>query len=102
MHDSLFTFVQRQNSVGGRYWNLNLQSLLTHGTVEFRLFNSTVNTEALRLMVELSSRLVRAVRTKDPALLEYMRGKTDAQVRLDGMDKALGVDLGRHASTRRN
>lgn len=74
-----------------RYHTLNLQSLFEHGTVEFRLFNSTLNTEAIETMVDFSQKLVRAVREQDPRLLNYMY--STKKPTLNGLAGALGLKL---------
>lgn len=58
--------------VQDRHHALNLQSYSKYQTVEFRLFNSTFDIEALQLMLDFSIKLVHAIRTQDPGLMEYL------------------------------
>lgn len=51
---------------------LNLQSLRRFQTVEFRLFNSTFDIEALELMSDFATKVVEAVRQKNPQLIQFL------------------------------
>lgn len=75
-----------------RYHALNLQSYNSYGTIEFRLFNSTFNVEALELMSDFALKMVKGVRTKNSKLLTYLSQNED-RVDLDGIAKALGMKL---------
>ena len=45
-----------------RYHGVNLHSFVTHGTVEFRVFNSTLNAARIAAYVAMSNAVVQAVR----------------------------------------
>lgn len=75
-----------------RYHALNLQSYPTHGTIEFRLFNSTFNVQALELMSDFAIKMVKGVRTKNPKLLAYL-SENEGRIDLDGIAKALGMKI---------
>lgn len=96
---SVYSFFDQLGANYDRYHALNLRSYLQHQTVEFRLFNSTLNIEALDLMVDFSSKLVKAVRTKKPELLNYLT-KDEKSIELDQLAKVLDLKLG-NPETRR-
>lgn len=84
--------LQQLISAQNRNHALNLQSYPIYGTVEFRLFNSTFNLEALDLMSDFAIKLVKGVRTKNPKLIAYLTQNED-NIQLDGISKALGLKL---------
>ncbi len=51
---------------------LNPLAYRRHGTVEFRIFNSTTDRVSIRGMVDFSRQFVRAVRNGDPKLFRYI------------------------------
>lgn len=78
-----------------RYHTLNLKSLERFGTVEFRLFNSTVDTGHINYYINFSRGLVEAVRQKDPRLIQYLRDHLNAgDLKLVDLAKALDLDIG--------
>ena len=78
-----------------RYKALNIKSLSSHQTVEFRLFNSTLSTKKIDLMLNFSSSLVRAVREKDPRLIEFLsHHREDQELSFVQLAKALDMDIG--------
>jgi hypothetical protein len=78
--------------VGERYRMLNWQSYKRHGTVEFRLFNSTLNEDGLRLMQDFSSRLVAALQSPESPLFRYLK-EIDAQsVDIEDLLGVLGLE----------
>ncbi len=77
-----------------RHHALNLHALKRHGTLEFRMFNSTLDVPGLRLMIDFSHRLVHAVRNSDPKLMAYLESLEGQEADLFGLSKAIGVDLG--------
>jgi|GEM_PF-1897171 len=81
-------FILRQN----RYHGLNLHSYFKFSTVEFRVFNSTFDLASLTLMADFSMKLVQGVRTKDPALMEYLTRSNDP-IQLDRLASILGMKL---------
>lgn len=93
--DRYFVRESKHDNVG-RLYALNLLSLLKHGTVEFRLFNSTMNPEEIELMVDFSARLVKAVRTKDVRLEKIIKD-TSQEITFIRIAKALDMKL-THAS----
>jgi len=74
----------------GRYWSIDTQTV--HETIEFRLFNSTLNTNAIELMIDYCGKFIKAVRAKDPRLVQYLQSGDDT---LEGFVKALDVKLGK-------
>jgi hypothetical protein len=78
-----------------RHHALNLHALKRHGTIEFRMFNSTLDAPGLRLMIDFSHRLVHAVRNSDPKLMAYLESLEGQEAELFGLSKAIGVDLGK-------
>jgi hypothetical protein len=79
-----------------RHHALNLHALKRHGTVEFRMFNSTLDVAGLDLMIGFSHRLVHAVRNSDPKLMAYLESLEGQGADLFGVSKAIGIDLGKH------
>ncbi len=78
-----------------RHHALNLHALKRHGTVEFRMFNSTLDVAGLELMIGFSHRLVHAVRNSDPKLMAYLQSLEGKEADLFGVSKAIGIDLGK-------
>ncbi len=78
-----------------RHHALNLHALKRHGTVEFRMFNSTLDVAGLELMIGFSHRLVHAVRNSDPKLMAYLKSLEGQEADLFGVSKAIGIDLGK-------
>jgi hypothetical protein len=70
---------------------LNFFTKTKRRTLEFRLFNSTVNTEAIEVMADFSAKLVKAVRSSDPRLKNYLQSNN--QISVDGLSKALEMKL---------
>lgn len=71
---------------------LNLQSYYKLKTVEFRLFNSTFNIEALELMSDFTLKLVKEIRTQNPKLVAYLT-ESNEPIHLDELSKILGTSL---------
>lgn len=84
----IFEFVIKQS----RNHGLNMHSIFKFDTVEFRVFNSTFDLSVLSLMADFSMKLVKAVRTKDPALLDYFT-KSQEPIQLDRLASILGMKL---------
>lgn len=76
----------------GKFHALNLLAHLRFGTVEFRLFNSTFDIEALELMYDFSMKLVEGIRTQNPKLVEYLT-KNNQQVRLGRVAQILEMKI---------
>lgn len=75
-----------------RLHSLNLSAYVKQQTVEFRLFNSTFDLEALELMSDFALKLVKRVRTQDPKLVDYLT-KNDNPIKLDELSKVIGTEL---------
>lgn len=75
--DSRTPFIKDLLNAQGRRHALNLRSYSRFRTVEFRLFNSTFNLEALELMSDFSAKLVQGVRTQNQDLIEYLTQKNE-------------------------
>lgn len=82
---------------------LNLLALNKYSTAEVKLFNSTVDKNLIREMMDLSKKLVVAVRTKDPRLVDFLE-KYSGQNKLPLFElvDVLGVDLKHHKKLRRS
>lgn len=77
-----------------RFHGLNFWSLKKYGTVEFRLFNSSVNKDEIDLMVKFSTALVKAVREKDQRLVHLLEEHSlDRVATFSELSKSLGFDL---------
>lgn len=83
-----WTIVSRQS----RYHALNLRSYLQYDTVEFRLFNSTLNIKAIELMQDFAMKLVSAIRSKNPALVEYLV-QNKGPIQLEELSKILDMKI---------
>ena len=73
---------------------LNLMSMKTHETVEFRFANSSLDVQKLTHLIRFTTGLVEAVRTQDKRLVQFLknhRGQTS--VPLDGLVQALGLKV---------
>lgn len=75
-----------------RLHSLNLHSYYKQQTVEFRLFNSTFNIDALKLMSDFTLKLVQGIRTQNPKLVTYLT-ESDKPIRLDELSEALDTTL---------
>lgn len=62
----------------GNRGSLNLIALLKHGTLEFRLFNATLNVKEIYFLMQFCSRFVNAVRGQYPPLMHYLTTPRDA------------------------
>lgn len=71
---------------------LNLHSYRVFNTVEFRLFNSTLNIDALTLMHDFAMKLVQGVRTQNPKLVAYLI-QNNGKIEVEGIAKALNMKL---------
>lgn len=71
---------------------LNLRSYTKFSTVEFRLFNSTFNLDALELMSDFSAKLVQGVRTQNPELMKYL-GQENEKIQLNKIATILKMKL---------
>jgi hypothetical protein len=76
-------------TIAARDHALNLHSLAVHGTVEFRLFNSTLDPGELERYGELAMRLVERLRARDPTLIGYLTSGDSLDSR--GLFRALGL-----------
>lgn len=74
-----------------RHRALNLQSLKRFGTLEFRLFNSTVDVEQLVFMADFSMKFVDAVARKDAAIYRVLEKPLDDPATLPALLEALGM-----------
>ncbi len=97
--DTLIHAYTTGNSRSVRHQSLNLHALKKYGTVEFRLFNSTLDVQALGLMVDFSRKLVTAVRTGNPKLTRYLQSLKGTDASLDEVASAIGVNFGEHRDT---
>lgn len=71
---------------------LNLRSYSHFDTVEFRLFNSTLDLDAIELMVDFSTQLVKAIRTQNPKLVNYLTKNNDP-IKLDQIAALLDMKI---------
>lgn len=85
-------FIQKLLSSQTRYHALNLRSYDQIGTVEFRLFNSTLDLEVLDLMRDFSLKLVKGIRTQNPDLVNYLI-ESKEPIQLDRVAKILEMKL---------
>lgn len=88
-YESIFWKIVEQQS---RYHALNFKSYSRHGTVEFRLFNSTLNIQALQIIEDFAIKLVSALRNKNPALVEYLV-QNEGLIQLEEIAKILDMKL---------
>jgi len=72
-----------------RHRATNWHSLEKHGTFEFRLFNSTTDTKLLTIQADLIGKIVRAVRLRDPKLLNLLKSENLSALTLDSVTRAL-------------
>jgi hypothetical protein len=72
---------------------LNFKSLDRTRTVEFKLFNSTLDPGQLRSAIDFSISLVEGVRTKNPRLMEYFVNTPPERIELSQVARILGVVL---------
>lgn len=79
-----------------RHRGLNIHALDAHGTVEFRLFNSTVNLKQIEFYRNFARGLVEAVRSRDPRLMSFLESQQNAE-NLDfaRLAQALELNIGR-------
>lgn len=77
---------------GSRYHALNLKAHFRYGTLEFRLFNSTLDLPALELMYDFASRLVIGIRAQNPELVAYLVNQ-NGPIEVDKIAKILGMKL---------
>jgi len=82
-------------AVQGKFHALNLLAYRKFGTVEFRIFNSTFDVEALELMYDFSMKLVEGIRTQNPELVEYLT-KNNRDIRLNRVAKILGMKIAKN------
>jgi len=75
-----------------RYHALNLQSYRVFKTLEFRLFNSTLDVSALTLMHDFAMKLVQGVRTQNPKLVAYLT-QNNGNIEVEKIAKALDMKL---------
>ncbi len=76
-----------------RYWALNVHSLFQFGTVEVRFANSTVDPSTTDAFLDLSYKIVRAVRSKDPRLLALLNQHIDEEIPLIELARALDLKI---------
>jgi hypothetical protein len=72
---------------------LNLKAMNAHGTVEFRLFNSTVKPQELELMMNFSEKLVDGIVNAQPELIAYLQRTRIQNMDLKEVGKLIGVPL---------
>lgn len=77
-----------------KYHSLNILSLTKFGTVEFRLFPSVFDGSTINNYANFSAQLVRAVREKDPDLLNLVfRHEQDLEIPLHELESAIDIKL---------
>jgi len=86
--DLLQKLIRAQN----RFHTLNLNSYNKFGTVEFRLFNSTLHLPAIELMTDFSIKLVEAIRTQNLNLVHYLT-RSNEPIQLDQVAQILDMKL---------
>jgi hypothetical protein len=74
-----------------KYWALNLKSLFSFGTVEFRIWNSTMDIAEIKTMIEFASGLVHGIRSKNPKLLEFIKNPPKKGRALSGLINTLNM-----------
>lgn len=84
-------YLQKVIAAGDRYQALNWEAMEKHGTVEFRLFNSTLDAAGVAMMQRFSQGLMRAIRTKDAKLLALIESGEPLTAR--SLSKALDLGL---------
>ncbi|MEY4615271.1 MAG: hypothetical protein RJB66_231 [Pseudomonadota bacterium] len=78
-----------------RYRGLNLKSLKSLGTVEFRLFNSTVDGAQIESYLNFSRGLVEAIRSRDPRLIDFLQEQQEAEhLDFKALAKVLQLNIG--------
>jgi hypothetical protein len=60
-----------------RHEALNLHSLLKHGTVEFRIYPSTLDPEIIKFMIDFSVKFIKAIRSHDKSFFDYIFNTTN-------------------------
>lgn len=74
---------------------LNINALKETGTVEFRIFNSTVSPSQIQVMLDFVSKLTVAVREKDPRLVTFLKNHiNESEFSLDALALALDMEIG--------
>jgi hypothetical protein len=70
-------------------------ALTEHGTVEFRLFNSTVSATEIVYFVNFARGLVQAIRQKDPRLIAFLNANQNKSfLDLTTLAAHLEIDIG--------
>jgi hypothetical protein len=90
-------YLYRLQAAQDRYHALNLKALDKQGTIEFRLFNSTLNPEAIELMQDFSTRLVEGIRSQDPVLVKYLT-HSKGEIDLDKVARILKMKIAHPAA----
>ena len=89
-------FVNKHYAVKqNRYVGINLASLKKFGTIEVRLFNSSVNPRVLRFARHLARKLIGGVRSQNPDLLDVLVRAEKEEVSSEELFEVIGLDLKR-------
>ena len=86
-------------SLKDRYWGTNLRALVDHGTVEYRMFNGTLEPEEIEAFVLLALGTVNLARSK--TRIEPQRPFTGTRASLDAMLTLIWGDDTYFATARR-
>lgn len=87
-------FIRRTFDKSTRKRGFNLLSIKRHGTVEFRLFNSTTSPFLIKAMVDFAQKLGTAVREQDPRLVNFLEQHAhECKLPLTDLAKALDMKI---------
>ncbi len=76
-----------------RKHGLNINPLKRLGTLEFRLFNSSLNPEQIDQMINFAQAFIRAIREKDPQLLRLFENRKLEELPFERLAEALGLEI---------
>ncbi len=82
-----------------RYWALNVHALFQFGTVEIRFANSTLDQQVTESLLDLSYKLVQAVRTKDQRLFALLYKYSESDIPIEEVAYALNIKIKKMANT---
>ncbi len=74
-------------------YSLNPEPLNRFDTVEFRLFNSSLNPEQIGQMINFAQAFIRAIREKDPQLLRLFENRKLEELPFEQLAEAISLEI---------